>query len=723
MTDFGNNLVKLTDARGNAYLFTYDVWGHKTAMIYPDGSHENWTYDAAGNVLTYTTRAGQVKTSTYDNLNRLTAIDWSDSTPDVTMTYDAVGRLLTMNNGVSALSYAYNDANQLTSETQNIAGAAGPAVVGYSYNADGTRASLTYPDGHVVSYAYTSRNQLSTINVDGAAPLVAYGYDADGKPATKTLENGTSTTYSYDDAERLTEVKHVRDTTVLAQFDYALDAVGNRTQKAINGAIPNRTENYGYDPVDQLTSADYGPSNETFEYDEVANRISVADSLNGTTGYSANNVNQYTGVGATTPVYDSNGNLATYASSTYTYDAGNRLLTAADGPTNAAFAYDAINRQVSRMINGSTLYLIYDGWNLIAEYDSSGVLEAKYIHGARVDEILAKIDASGTAVYYHHDALGSTAALSSAAGVVLESYHYDTFGKPTVYDSSGSSIGETAHGNRFLFSGREYIAELKLYDYRNRVYSPELGRFLQTDPLRFGAGDANVYRYVGNNAGNATDPTGLYTPDDSGLFAGSDAFSAGGDCDSGSGFDLTIGTGIADPLPTFDANLPPLEYSGQLRVDTDGTLTTNFFGEEDPTYNTSAWRDADGNLVPRGQGMFPLNANTDVYGVVPAGANSPGMFQMGDQMTIRNNNTGVVETMQVGDGGPFPTRRNPAWGETSVAGVGPLGGTVVQTDYGPAIAGPTIPVTVTVSPGTYSTPSRGTFYVPPFQLQVVPPKP
>jgi YD repeat-containing protein len=135
VTDFGNNLVKLTDARGNAYLFTYDSRNRKTAMIYPDGSHENWTYDAAGNVATYTTRAGQVKTSTYDNLNRLTAIDWSDSTPDMTMTYDAVGRLLTMNNGVSALSYAYNDANQLTSETQNITGAVGPAVVGYSCNA------------------------------------------------------------------------------------------------------------------------------------------------------------------------------------------------------------------------------------------------------------------------------------------------------------------------------------------------------------------------------------------------------------------------------------------------------------------------------------------------------------------------------------------------------------------------------------------------------------
>jgi RHS repeat-associated protein len=34
-------------------------------------------------------------------------------------------------------------------------------------------------------------------------------------------------------------------------------------------------------------------------------------------------------------------------------------------------------------------------------------------------------------------------------------------------------------------AGREWIAELNLYDYRNRVYSSELGRFLQTDPIGF----------------------------------------------------------------------------------------------------------------------------------------------------------------------------------------------------------------------------------------------
>jgi RHS repeat-associated protein len=65
------------------------------------------------------------------------------------------------------------------------------------------------------------------------------------------------------------------------------------------------------------------------------------------------------------------------------------------------------------------------------------------------------------------------------------------------------------YANRFLYTGREFLKEANLYDYRNRVYSPDLGRFLQTDPIRFSVGDVNLYRYVSNNPVNLIDPDGL----------------------------------------------------------------------------------------------------------------------------------------------------------------------------------------------------------------------
>ena len=47
------------------------------------------------------------------------------------------------------------------------------------------------------------------------------------------------------------------------------------------------------------------------------------------------------------------------------------------------------------------------------------------------------------------------------------------------------------------------------YEFRNRVYSPSLGRWLSNDPLGFDAGDQNWYRAVGNNPGNRLDSSGL----------------------------------------------------------------------------------------------------------------------------------------------------------------------------------------------------------------------
>jgi RHS repeat-associated protein len=90
----------------------------------------------------------------------------------------------------------------------------------------------------------------------------------------------------------------------------------------------------------------------------------------------------------------------------------------------------------------------------------------------------------------------------------VESYQYDVFGSVTIFDGTGTVLPATAKANRFLYTGREWIQEVGLYDYRNRVYSPELGRFLQTDPIRFDAKDVNLYRYVKNSTTRFIDPTG-----------------------------------------------------------------------------------------------------------------------------------------------------------------------------------------------------------------------
>ncbi|MFL6515936.1 MAG: RHS repeat-associated core domain-containing protein, partial [Chthoniobacterales bacterium] len=66
------------------------------------------------------------------------------------------------------------------------------------------------------------------------------------------------------------------------------------------------------------------------------------------------------------------------------------------------------------------------------------------------------------------------------------------------------------YNNRFMFTGREYIKEFGIYEYRARTYHPGLGRFMSEDPKGFDAGDYNLFRYCKNDPEDITDPMGLY---------------------------------------------------------------------------------------------------------------------------------------------------------------------------------------------------------------------
>src|SRR5262249_27538313 len=150
--------------RNAKYRYTYDLLNRKLSLTYPDRSHEDGAWDAVSNLATYSTRANskgtnQIRSYTYDERNREIHSEWTDGTPAIDRTYDVASRLLTMTSSVSSLAYTYDDANQLTSESQTITGGGPTKIVGYDHNLDGLRRKMTYPSGTVVSYIYTGRNQ------------------------------------------------------------------------------------------------------------------------------------------------------------------------------------------------------------------------------------------------------------------------------------------------------------------------------------------------------------------------------------------------------------------------------------------------------------------------------------------------------------------------------------------------------------------------------------
>jgi RHS repeat-associated protein len=206
--------------------------------------------------------------------------------------------------------------------------------------------------------------------------------------------------------------------------------------------------------------------------------------------------------------YDTNGVLTSEGWITGTYNALNQPITINSASVSVSFGYDPLGRCVKRISGATTTYLYYDGWNLIQEGANYSSAARIYVHGNRVDEIVAD-QAGGVWSYHHYDARGHCILLTDASGNLVEQYSYDAFGKVYYYDGAGNALTDSARGNRFLFTGREWIKEIAVYDFRNRHYLPELGRFIQPDPKEFEAGDYNLYRYCHNDPVNKSDPTGL----------------------------------------------------------------------------------------------------------------------------------------------------------------------------------------------------------------------
>ena len=131
------------------------------------------------------------------------------------------------------------------------------------------------------------------------------------------------------------------------------------------------------------------------------------------------------------------------------------------------------------------------------------------VYGAGADEILWRWRAGIGYLRYHADRMGNVTSVLDFAGNLTEQYTYDAFGQTTILSANNTPLLTSAIGNRIMFTGREYLSSIVSYDYRHRMCRPNIGRFLQMDPIGFDAGDMNLFRYCGYDPVDRSDPTGL----------------------------------------------------------------------------------------------------------------------------------------------------------------------------------------------------------------------
>ncbi|MGP1274679.1 MAG: hypothetical protein ACQRW7_04590, partial [Caulobacterales bacterium] len=297
---------------------------------------DQFTYDAAGRLATHRLRSGDDITYAYDNLNRITARNAPSPQPDITYTYDLLGRVLQASQtGGHTLTYTYDALGR------NLTAVTPQGTVSYQYDASGRRTRMDWPDGLYVTYDYAMTGALTHIRENGAGSgigvLAAYAYDNLGRVTSLTRGNGVVTGFDYDAAGRLDEL----------------------TQD-LSGTDDDQALTFTYNAAGQIASR------------TMANDIyAFAGHTNQDVTITVDGLNRFLSGGGVTYSYDNRGNMTTDGVRSYAYDFDNRLTSVTGGGGgDVSLSYDPAGRLYqTAQVSGATTRFLYDGANLIGEYD------------------------------------------------------------------------------------------------------------------------------------------------------------------------------------------------------------------------------------------------------------------------------------------------------------------------------------------------------------------
>jgi len=315
---------------------------------------------------------------------------------------------------------------------------------GYDWSARLVNTTVLPPDDEtwVIRYNYDNLGRMSwyrgvsPITVNGEAVLFDVEYDGYGRTERTTLGNGMETTYGYDDRDFLTSLDHGADKNGKSIYGvtYLRDAAGNI--ETIDGQrMGLGSADFIYDKRYQLTEVrdhryygaypaleDPAQSGFYYFYDNAGNILWRQEKQLVEMHY-APGKNQISeiyqdGIAQPAPTYDARGNVTNDGITSYrhSYDQSNRIFQSVDGNDRVLINFDGFGRKVRRIhrkSNGTeeSKTYFYSGDSLA--YEQKGGESTLYVYG--LGRQLAQVKHDGTIEYFHHDHLGSVAAVTDSA--------------------------------------------------------------------------------------------------------------------------------------------------------------------------------------------------------------------------------------------------------------------------------------------------------------------
>lgn len=480
--DGDGQLTSQTDGNGHTTHYTYDTFGNLGSVTDPLSRKTTYAYDGDGNLTGVTDPEGRTTTNGYDADSELTSISYSDGkTANVTYAYNADGDRTSMTDGTGSSSYSYDSLGRLTSDTDG----AGHQV-SYGYDLANNLTSTTYPNGKTITRAFDPDEQLASVT-DWLGNKTSFAYDPDSNQSTTTFPSATNDvdSYSYDDADQLTGIHMTQGSSTLASLSYTHDPDGlltSDTETSLPVASSQSTRNYSYDNADNITELD-GQSGYTYDN---------ADELTSSPGPGPGNTYSYDQLGERTSVAEANGKNRT----SYTYDQAGRL-TAVTPPSGSptTFAYNGDGLRTSKTTGSTASSFSWDQTS-----DSPLLLldgTNSYIYGPD-DLPIEQINQSGTPSYLHHDQLGSTRLITNQTGNTTATFTYNPYG--ALAASTGTAT------TPFGYAGQYTDPETGFQYDESRYYDPATGQFLTRDPLEQVTGQP--YTYATDDPLNLADPSG-----------------------------------------------------------------------------------------------------------------------------------------------------------------------------------------------------------------------